>query len=143
MVRALEIVERTGRAPASFPLTQPAFQYDKTVLLPSLDALRPRIALRTEIMFNRGLVAEAAALQERFPTQTTARQAIGYKEANAFLAGDLTLEEAKAAVTLATTQYAKRQRTWFRKEKDATVHEALATDRLEALRAWLEGYSAV
>ncbi len=143
VVRALEIMARTGRAPASFPTTTPAFHYDKTVLLPSLDVLRPRIALRTEIMFNRGLVEEAAALQERFPAQTTARQAIGYKEAAAFLAGDLSLDEAKAAVTLATTQYAKRQRTWFRKETGATFHEAVATDVLPQLRGWLEAYAAL
>ena len=141
VVRALEIIYRTGRAPASFPMTRPAFDYDKTVLLPSLDALRPRIALRTEVMFNRGLLEEVAALQRRFPKQATARQAIGYKEVGAFLKGETTLDEAKAAVTLATTQYAKRQRTWFRKERGATPYEALATDVLEVLAGWLEGYS--
>ena len=141
VVRALEILERTGRAPASFPSTRPAFHYDKVVLLPSLEVLRPRIALRTEIMFNRGLVDEVAALQRRHPAQTTARQAIGYKEVGAFLRGDLTLEEAKAAVTLATVQYAKRQRTWFRKERGATVYEAVATDVLPELQAWLESYA--
>ena len=140
VVRALEIIRRTGRAPASFPMTKPAFEYDKTVLLPPLDALRPRIVLRTEIMFNRGLVEEAASLQRRYPAQTTARQAIGYKEAGAYLTGDLTLDEAKAAVTLATTQYAKRQRTWFRKETGATVHETVATDVLGELGKWLEGW---
>lgn len=138
VVRALEIIERTGRAPASFPLTQPAFHYDKVVLLPPLNALRPRITIRTEVMFNRGLVNEVAALQKRFPAQATARQAIGYKEVGAFLKGDLSLDEVKAAVTLATTQYAKRQLTWFRKETEATHHEALATDLLEVLGEWLE-----
>ncbi|CAN5764224.1 tRNA (adenosine(37)-N6)-dimethylallyltransferase MiaA [soil metagenome] len=140
VVRALEILKRTGRAPASFPSTQPAFLYDKVVLLPSLEVLRPRIALRTEIMFNRGLVEEVAALQRQHPAQTTARQAIGYKEVGAFLRGDLTLAEANAAVTLATVQYAKRQRTWFRKERGANVYEAVATDVLGELRVWLEGW---
>lgn len=140
VVRALEIIERTGRAPVSFPLTRPAFQYDKVILLPPTSALQPRIALRTEIMFNRGLVEEVAALQRRFPAQTTARQAIGYKEVLAFLEGETTLDEAKRAVTLATTQYAKRQRTWFRKEKGATVYEALATDVVDVLERWLSDY---
>src|SRR5690606_26184299 len=47
-----------------------------------------------------------------------ARQAIGYKEVIAHVRGEATLEEAVLAVTVATARYAKRQRTWFRREPD-------------------------
>lgn len=132
VVRALEIIARTGKAPSSFPPTVPAFSYRNLILLPDLDVLRPRIERRTEQMFRAGLLTEVASLLERYPTfiTSTARQAIGYKEVLEVLQGHATLDEAKAAVTLATSQYAKRQRTWFRKEAakqpETTVYKGLA-----------------
>jgi tRNA dimethylallyltransferase len=136
VVRALEIIQRTGKAPSTFPMTIPAFSYDKAILLPSLEQLRPRIEARTEKMFAAGLVAEVIALFRRYPDLPTAKQAIGYKEVVAYLAGQITLSEAKAAVTLATTQYAKRQRTWFRKES-GRVLEHLAQNATDELVNWL------
>jgi tRNA dimethylallyltransferase len=137
VVRALEIIQRTGKAPRAFPMTTPAFNYDKVVLVPSMEQLRPRIAARTETMFASGLVDEVIQLFRRYPDLPTAKQAIGYKEVVDYLAGQMSLEQAKAAVTLATTQYAKRQRTWFRKES-GKVYEDLAGDVKQDVIAWLE-----
>jgi tRNA dimethylallyltransferase len=133
VVRALEIVERTGKAPSRFPKTRPAFDYDKVVLLPSMETLRPRIESRTESMFKVGLVDEVITLFRRYPDLPTAKQAIGYKEVVDYLAGQTSLEQTKAEITLATTQYAKRQRTWFRKEPGARE----VTGDLKTLLAWL------
>ncbi len=140
VVRALEIIQRTGRAPSDFPMTRPAFKYDKLILAPMLEQLRPRIAARTEEMFAMGLVNEVVQLFRQYPTLATAKQAIGYKEVVDHLAGQISLEEAKAAVTLATTQYAKRQRTWFRKES-GKVYEGLASDVQRDAGIWLEHLS--
>ena len=57
------------------------------------------------------------------------------------LDGTLTLEEAEAAITLATRQYARRQRTWFRKEPGATQHET-PEDAAQALEAALRALPA-
>ena len=114
VVRSLEILARSGRPPSAFASLPPAYGYQVVVHLPAAAVLAPRIAARTERMFTHGLVEEVVALLARYPAWLTARQAIGYKEVAAYLAGQLTLAEAKAAVTLATTRYAKRQRTFFR-----------------------------
>lgn len=137
VVRALEILHRTGRPPSTFPFTEPAYDVKLAVLLPDMDALRPRIEARTERMFEAGLVAEVRALLERFPDASTARQAIGYKEVAAHLRGEATVAEAKTAVALATVQYAKRQRTWFRKQPADLRIGALATDAKDELAGWL------
>lgn len=119
VVRALEILQRTGRAPSSFGRTEPAYRYRKLILLPEMPVLEPRIQARTRAMFEGGLVEEVTWLLTHYSERPTAMQAIGYKEVTAFLEGKASLEEVKEAVTHATLQYAKRQRTWFRKEPDA------------------------
>jgi tRNA dimethylallyltransferase len=136
VVRALEIIKRTGQAPSTFPKTRPRFAYDKMILLPSLETLRPRIEARTEHMFSSGLIDEVIGLFRIYPDLPTAKQAIGYKEAVDYLAGLKSLEQTKAEITLATTQYAKRQRTWFRKEPEARVVEAVDVGELVE---WLKG----
>ena len=144
VVRALEIIRLTNRAPSSFGRTTPRFHYDKRVLLPSVKVLEPLITARTERMFQQGLVDEVRALLRRFPDRPTAVQAIGYKEVTAFLEGRATLEGTKDAVTLATTQYAKRQRTWFRREPGAVLvpHLDNQLDKArEELVGWLEPYA--
>ena len=138
VVRALEIIGRTGKAPSEFPMTTPMFSYDKVILAPSMDELRPRIEARTETMFSSGLVEEVIGLFRQYPNLPTAKQAIGYKEVVDYLAGQIKLEDAKAAVTLATTQYAKRQRTWFRKER-GRVYEQLADEVQSELIQWFKG----
>lgn len=137
VVRALEIIRRTGKPPSSFGYTEPAYAVDEVVLIPDTSELRPRIEARTARMFAAGLVEEVRMLLEQYPDQPTAMQAIGYKEVVEHLRGRATLAEAKAAVTLATAQYAKRQRTWFRKERDAKRLEALAPAVYDELAAWL------
>lgn len=137
VIRALEVLRRTGRPPSTFPTTEPAFRYDEVVLLPSMDALRPRIEQRTEQMFDDGLVDEVRRLLAAYPTQPTALQAIGYKEVVAYLNGETSLEQAKADVILATQQYARRQRTWFRKEPEARRIPLLADAAAGELRVWL------
>lgn len=124
VVRALEIWRRTGRPPSSFPASAPRFSYHKFVLLPSLAALQARIEVRTAQMFAAGLISEVAELLQRYPEQPTALQAIGYKEVGEFLRGRGTLAEAQQQVLRATLQYAKRQRTWFRREPGAVLIEA-------------------
>ncbi len=140
VVRSLEVLRATGKPPSAFPYTEPRFRYVVFVLDPPPTELRRRIARRARRQFEAGLVDEVRALLARYPDLPTARQSIGYKEVVAHVRGEATLEEAVQAVTVATARYAKRQRTWFRREPDVhrlpmTGEEAvpLLRERLRAL----------
>ena len=126
IIRALEIIQRTGKAPCDFPFSKPAFTYKKVVLMLEIDFLKEAIAKRTENMFAEGFVDEVKSLLENYPKRPTAMQAIGYKEVAAYLDGKQTLKEAKGAINLATLQYAKRQRTWFRKEPNVELFSSVS-----------------
>ena len=78
-------------------------------------------------MLEAGLVDEVKSLLHHgFREGITAPQAIGYKEIVSALDGSTSFEEAIAQVKTATRRYAKRQRTWFR--KDARIHWLSADD---------------
>lgn len=121
VVRALEVLRRTGSPPSAFAPKPPSYAFDKVVLMPRPELLEQRIRARTEAMFDSGLVAEVADLMAQYASLPTAVQAIGYKEVMRHLAGMLSLAEAKEAVARATLRYAKRQQTWFRKEPGAAL----------------------
>lgn len=131
VIRALEIWERTGRSPATFPLTVPRYRFSKRRLEPGRGELAARIERRATEMFAAGLVDEVRTLLERSPAPTTAFQAIGYKEVRAALLGEFPLADAPEAVTRATLRYARRQGTWFSREPDMARLEPAAAD------AWL------
>jgi len=94
------------------------------------DVLRNRIDMRVDEMAESGLVEEVESLLARgFREGVTAPQAIGYKEIVSYLDGDCTLDEALDSIKVSTHRYAKRQRTWFRKDKriswlDATEYDS-------------------
>ena len=78
-----------------------------------------RIDLRVEIMLKLGLVEEIRnLLASGIPEKCTAMQAIGYKEFIDALDGRCTIEEAAAQVQQSSRRYAKRQLTWFRRNKE-------------------------
>ncbi len=81
------------------------------------DVLRKRIDARVDTMVEQGLVQEVRRLIEHgFREGITAPQAIGYKEIVRALDGECSLEEAIEDIKTASRRYAKRQRTWFRKD---------------------------
>ena len=83
------------------------------------DELYRRIDTRVDIMISDGLVAETRALYEAgvFEVNSTAAQAIGYKEFLGVLDGTATVEQALEEVKLRSRQYAKRQLTWLRRNE--------------------------
>lgn len=124
VVRAFELLE-SGSSYAS--------QKEKLASIPQLvpavfiglqvgpDLLRRRIDARVDSMFEMGLVKEVEGLLNAgFREGITAPQAIGYKEVVSALDGSITMDEARQKIKIATHRYAKRQRTWFRKE--ARIH---------------------
>lgn len=84
-------------------------------------ALYARIDARVDEMFAQGLVDEVRRLLDGgVPERATSMQAIGYKELTAFLRGEGTEDAAREQIKLASRRYAKRQRTWFR--RNPAVH---------------------
>jgi tRNA dimethylallyltransferase len=126
--RGLEVFEQTG-----VPLSelqrraQPAAPGRRfTVLLdPPMLALRPSIEARVDSMMSAGFLDEVRGLHQGGFGATRALAAIGYRQLREHLAGELDLAEAVAAIKRATVAYARRQRTWFRKEqRDVVLTEA-------------------
>lgn len=115
VVRAVEVLRRTGRPPSAFPLRPPRFRFDVGVVLPPPEALRDLISERTRAMITAGWLDEVAALAPGMGSWTTARQVIGYERLRRVLVGELSLEAALAEIERATLRYAKRQRTWFKR----------------------------
>ncbi|MBN3038304.1 MAG: tRNA (adenosine(37)-N6)-dimethylallyltransferase MiaA [Candidatus Omnitrophica bacterium] len=94
--------------------------------------LYQRIEKRVESMFRRGLVAEMRRLKRR-KVSKTAQSLLGYKEVLGFLNGRYSLEEAKRLLKLDTRRYAKRQLSWFRREKGIRWIEVGPEDAPEAI----------
>jgi tRNA dimethylallyltransferase len=90
------------------------------VLVPPLPELRARIEARAREMFDAGFVEEVRALRAAgYGPACKPLQALGYQQVGALLDGACTEAEALAATIAATISYARRQRTWFRKEAAA------------------------
>jgi len=112
--RALEVLYATGRSLSSQQgATPPPWRVLELGLNPS--DLTARISSRTRGLFAAGLVAETEALIERYGAGLPLLNTIGYAEAKQQLAGELSETEAIALCEQRTRQFAKRQRTWFRR----------------------------
>lgn len=119
MVRALEVVELTGRPFAASAPTIGAARWDTRVLGVDRDtaALDARIELRTAAMFDGGLVEEVESLARNGLREgQTARRAIGYAQVLAYLDGECDLAHARERTLIGTRRYVRRQRSWFRRD---------------------------
>ncbi|HET6267503.1 MAG TPA: tRNA dimethylallyltransferase, partial [Acidobacteriota bacterium] len=93
---------------------------------PPMTQLRADIAARTQAMFAAGWVEETRQLLSKYPDFWTfpAAASLGYPEIRRHLAGEIDQQECSAAVTLKTSQYAKRQLTWFRNQDAFSLGES-------------------
>ena len=138
-VRALEVLYATGR-----PLTGQRQRNPPPwrVLELGLDPpdLPSRIAARSRQLFSGGLLEETAALIGRYGEALPLLDTIGYREARQTLAGELSEAEAIALTERRTRQYAKRQRTWFRRQHQPLWLEGqdLLGQALRAVKSGLE-----
>lgn len=132
--RAWEVLTATGRSLADWQDNTPAPLLplsDVTALV--MDApkewLSPRIAQRFGMMLDAGALDEAAAMLPTWDPTHLSSKAIGAPELIAHLKGEMTLPEAKESAIIASRQYAKRQRTWFRaRMRDWTTIPISSTD---------------
>lgn len=133
LLRALEIWTLTGEKPS---VRRKRAVQQKTDFEPvwlgiafrDRQILYDRIERRTDAMFASGLIDEA----RRYLSESngaTAAQAIGYKELAPYLAGEISFQEARDNLIRATRRYAKRQLTWFRRNRD--IHWIMRDDLTE------------
>lgn len=141
--RALEIFEQTGRPMSELhrqaPPPPPLALYT-VILEPDLAELRLRIAARVDAMMAAGFLEEVAGLRAAGFGDARALQALGYLQLGEHLAGQVTLADAVSETKRATAAYARRQRTWFRRE-DAALRVPGIPDAgacSAAVAAWVE-----
>ncbi len=127
VIRALEIYKTSGKTKSELDKESKSFEprYESIqigIKYEDREVLYQRINYRVDLMMEAGLLSETKDLIDAgvFEKNSTAAQAIGYKEIIGFFKGEKTLEDAVAELKMATRRYAKRQMTWFNSHGDVT-----------------------
>ena len=123
VIRALEFYHLSGKRISEHNETErkkeSPYQFAYFVLTDDRAHLYERIDRRVDLMIEQGLVEEVKKLKSMgYHKEMVSMQGLGYKEILAYLDGEMTLEEAVYIVKRETRHFAKRQLTWFRREKD-------------------------
>ncbi len=123
VIRALEYYHETGSPISAHNQQQRTknspYDFIYIVLTMNRQKLYARINKRVEQMFEQGLLEEAEALiRQGCTSDMTSMQAIGYKELFPYFEGKISREEAMEQIQQDTRHFAKRQLTWFRRERD-------------------------
>jgi len=117
VIRALEVIKLSGK---TYSASLPEPTYRRPTIQIAIDIPRAELARRIELrvanMWQQGLVDEVRELIKG-ELSRTARVAIGYKQVIDYLDGLLTEDQAKAEIIFLTNRYAKKQGTWFRRDK--------------------------
>jgi tRNA dimethylallyltransferase len=134
MMRALEVVETTGQSILSFHKdnkTKRDFDIIKIGLELPKEELHRNINTRTDKMMEEGLFDEVKVL---IPHQSlNALQTVGYKELFDHLKGKVSFADAVEQIKIATRQYAKRQMTWFKKDKTINWFHPQGIEKIKVL----------
>jgi tRNA dimethylallyltransferase len=123
IIRGIEIYRQTGKPLSYFNQKQAEkaerYRTLKIGLMRNREELYQRINERIDEMLDQGLLEEVKGLlQDGYDLSTTSLQGIGYKEVIDYLTGEYTLIEAVEILKKNTRHYAKRQLTWFRRDKE-------------------------
>ncbi|MEM8810217.1 MAG: tRNA (adenosine(37)-N6)-dimethylallyltransferase MiaA [Cyanobacteria bacterium P01_G01_bin.38] len=140
-LRALEVYYVTGQ-PISDQQGENPPDYPILYIGLDCDGLYHRIEKRTHQMIEMGLVEEVKALVEKYGPELPLLKTLGYAEIQTYLNGDMGLEDAIALTVQHTRQFAKRQRTWFRKDKSIEWFDVESPDLLDKvwqrIQSWLK-----
>ena len=131
-LRALEVFYTTGRPiseqqgenPPSYPILQIGLDC-------GVQDLENRIMRRTQTMLERGLVKEVETIIHQYGEDLPLLDTLGYREIKEYLKGDISLDSAQYMIVLHTRQFAKRQRTWFRGNREIQWFDANSVDLVE------------
>ena len=120
VIRALEIYKVTGKTKTLLDKEsrkEVPFDYKLYGIETNREVLYDRINKRVDKMLEDGLIDEVKELLEKYTFSSTAIQGLGYKEVKEYLDGKLSYDEMAEKLKMETRRYAKRQLTWFRREK--------------------------
>ena len=121
IIRVLEIYHKTGKTKTEQELqsrkNEVKYEYKVFAITMDREKLYERIEKRIDFMIEQGLIEEVKQILEKYHTFPTAMQGLGYKEVGEYLEGSCTKEEMIEKIKSETRKYAKRQLTWFRKNK--------------------------
>lgn len=144
IIRALEIVHLTGKGGGDYrKATAGPPLYGARIVGINMDRSRlyDRINRRVDLMIKAGLIEEVQSLRKRGCTpDMISMQGLGYKEIIAYLNKEYGLEEAIDTIKMRTRRFAKRQLTWFRRDRYIRWFDADGTDRetmYHAISDWL------
>ena len=141
VARALEFLHDTGirmsEHNARERMKESPFDYRYFVLYTDRERLYERIDARVLGMLENGLLDEVRALRSRGMTEDmTSMHAIGYRQLLRYLDGRYSYEEAVEEIQCETRRYAKRQLTWFRREKNARFTDVEKEDLIDVYKTW-------
>lgn len=133
VIRALEFYEKTGAPISSHNAAErkkaSPYGFAYFVLTDRREKLYARIDARVDAMMEQGLLDEVKALKQMgYTRDMVSMQGLGYKELLAYLDGECSLEEAVYIIKRDTRHFAKRQLTWFRRERDVIWVDKSAFD---------------
>lgn len=124
ITRVLEIYKQTGLTKTKQEelsrLKELKYDFRVFAITMPREELYERINLRVDLMIKDGLIEEVENLLKKYDSFPTAMQGLGYKEVVEYLDGTLTKEEMIDKIKQETRRYAKRQLTWFRRNKEIT-----------------------
>lgn len=123
-VTGIPISEQQGENPPDYPILQIGLDCEPM-------HLQERIAQRTRKMVKDGFVEEVKYLCGKYGEDLPLLNTLGYQEIKQYLAGEISLDEAKELIVIHTRQFAKRQRTWFRAVPDIEWFDVESSDLLE------------
>ena len=121
ILRILEIYHQTGKTKTELDESSrkdPEYDYKMFAIDMDREVLYDRINRRVDIMISKGLIEEVENIYSKYKEFPTAMQALGYKEVVEYLENKVTKEEMIDKIKQESRRYAKRQLTWFRKNKD-------------------------
>jgi tRNA dimethylallyltransferase len=133
-IRALEVVAATGKPFSEAQKTgEPLFDVLQIGIRRPREEMYRRIDARVGLQMKRGLLKEAQKLGRRHGWSVPAMTGLGHRQLGLFLTGKVSLEEAVALIKRDTRHYAKRQMTWFRRDRRIVwVKTAAEAERLAA-----------
>ena len=127
VARILEIYHATGKTKTEQEtesrLNENPYDYKVFAIDYDREKLYERINRRVDIMWQNGLIQEVKGLLKKYKEMPTAMQGTGYKEVKYYLDGKLTEREMLELIKQETRRYAKRQFTWFKKNKQTIYHK--------------------
>jgi tRNA dimethylallyltransferase len=124
-VRALEVYYVTGKTisaqqgenPPNYPILEIGLHCEA-------EAINRRIQQRTRMMLEAGLVAETTQLMQKYGADLPLLNTLGYAEIKQYLQGKISLNQAEELIVIHTRQFAKRQRTWFKRNPNIKWFDA-------------------